>query len=412
MKHLFFLLSGLSLLLSSCSKDIVATFTASKTTASVEETITFTNQSENADHYNWKFGDGQSSTDKDPSHSYNAAGIYLAELVAFSKNEKKSDDASATITITETSDSTPVADFSANQTTILAGGSVNFFDLSTNSPTNWSWNFGDGGTSTLQNPSHTYTTAGNYTVSLTATNSYGSDTETKTDYITVNQSSMGSPCPGTPTVTDTDGNIYNTVQIGSQCWLAENLKVGTMINSSGGGQLQTDNGIIEKYCYNNASANCSTYGGLYEWNEMMQYSPSDNGAVGTTQGICPSGWHIPTDAEWKTLEMELGMSQTNADATGWRGTDEGGKLKEAGTAHWTSPNTGATDESGFTALPGGGRGYSNGDFYQMLSNGIWWSATESNSSNAWHMGLYYNYATVERYYYRKEYGYSVRCVKN
>ncbi|MBI4648201.1 MAG: hypothetical protein HY738_16860 [Bacteroidia bacterium] len=144
---------------------------------------------------------------------------------------------------------------------------------------------------------------------------------------------------GTPFTDSRDSKIYNTVLIGTQCWMAENLNFGTMINSTTGGQFQTDNAVIEKYCYSNNSANCSTYGGLYEWNEMMQYNPSDAGNPGTTQGICPSGWHIPTDAELTTLTDYLGGESV-----------AGGKMKEIGTTHWTSPNTGATNESGCTAL--------------------------------------------------------------
>ncbi|MBI4649431.1 MAG: hypothetical protein HY738_23240 [Bacteroidia bacterium] len=109
---------------------------------------------------------------------------------------------------------------------------------------------------------------------------------------------------------DRDGRIYNTKQIGSKCWMAQNLNIGTKINSTAGGQLQTNNGIIEKYCYSNNSANCDTYGGLYEWREMMQYASSDAGLTGTTQGICPAGWHIPTHHEWTTLERAICTSGT------------------------------------------------------------------------------------------------------
>jgi uncharacterized protein (TIGR02145 family) len=119
--------------------------------------------------------------------------------------------------------------------------------------------------------------------------------------------------------------------------MAENLNVGTKINSTSDGQLQTDNEILEKYCYNNDIANCNIYGGMYEWNEAMQYDTTEG-----AQGICPDGWHIPTDAEWTTLTTFLGGESV-----------AGGKMKEAGFAHWYSPNTGATNESGFTGLPGG-----------------------------------------------------------
>ncbi len=211
----------------------------------------------------------------------------------------------------------------------------------------------------------------------------------------------GIPCPGIPTVTDTEGNIYNTVQIGSQCWMAENLKVGTMINSTIGGQLQIDNGLIEKYCYDNNSSNCNIYGGLYEWNEMMQYNPSDAGNPGATQGICPYGWHIPTETEWKSLTDYLGGESV-----------AGGKMKEAGTTHWNSPNTSATNESGFTALPSGNRYYFSGSFSFISSHGYFWSATEYDIDDAWKRSLSYDGAGVFLIKDDKTSGRSVRCLKD
>ena len=206
------------------------------------------------------------------------------------------------------------------------------------------------------------------------------------------------------------GQSYNIVIIGDQCWMAENLNVGTMINSTSGGTNndgeQTDNGTIEKYCYDNNTSNCDTYGGLYQWDEMMQYV-----TTGGAQGICPTDWHLPTDDEWKTMEMYLGMTQSQADATEWRGTDEGGKLKETGQAHWWSPNTGATNSSGFTALPGGLRN-SSGSFHYLGTNGYWWSSTENSGTNAWSRSLFYGNDQVYRNYYDKTNGFSVRCLKD
>ena len=127
--------------------------------------------------------------------------------------------------------------------------------------------------------------------------------------------------------------------------MAENLRVGEMINSA---DEQIDNDTIEKYCMQNDTNNCSIYGGLYQWDELMSYTTTEG-----IQGICPDGWHIPSDQEIMELEVYLGMSQQDADITGFRGTNEGGKLKEAGFTHWTSPNTGATNESDqFPVIPG------------------------------------------------------------
>ena len=195
---------------------------------------------------------------------------------------------------------------------------------------------------------------------------------------------------------------YQTVIIGTQCWMKENLNIGLAIIGSSN---QTDNSIIEKYCYDNNTANCDTYGGLYQWDEMMQYVATEG-----TQGICPAGWHLPTDTEWKTMEMYLGMSQAQADATGWRGTDEGGKLKETGTTHWLSPNEGATNTSGFTGLPGGLRNLA-GTFVDLTYSG-YFRSTSGIGSHAWYRYLKYSNAQVYRDDVIHGYGLSVRCVQD
>lgn len=207
-------------------------------------------------------------------------------------------------------------------------------------------------------------------------------------------------------VTDIDGNTYQTVKIGDQWWMAENLKVTHYRNGDAIPNV-TDNTEWENlttgaYCnYNNNSSNAATYGRLYNW-----YAVSDS------RQIAPAGWHIPSDAEWKTLEMYLGMSQSEADGSvRWRGTDEGGKLKETGTSHWRSPNTGATNESGFSALPGGYRLYW-GTYFIMGGNAAFWSSTEYDSYGAWFRGLSYDKSDVYRRSYGKEYGFSVRCVRD
>jgi len=208
-------------------------------------------------------------------------------------------------------------------------------------------------------------------------------------------------CGVTPLIDIRDGQTYTTVQIGSQCWMAENLNIGTMINSVGN---QANNGTIEKYCYGNNTANCDEYGGLYQWDEMMAYSATQG-----VQGICPDGWHLPTDVEWCTLEQFVDPTIT-CSSTGWRGVDGGGKLKEAGTTHWQAPNTGATNSSGFTAFPGGHRD-TNGYFGNLTDHGYWWSSSEGGS-NAWRRDLTYDNAQVYRTSYSKNCGYSVRCIRD
>jgi uncharacterized protein (TIGR02145 family) len=153
--------------------------------------------------------------------------------------------------------------------------------------------------------------------------------------------------------------------------------------------------------YNNDPSTGSVYGKLYNWY-----------AVNDSRGLAPSGWHIPSDTEWKTLEKCLGMTQAEADNTGWRGTNEGGKLKETGTSHWKSPNTGATNESDFTTLPAGWRNYGNGSFYYLGDGSQFWTATANATLNAWHRQLIYNNSQILRNYIEKGHGFSVRCVRD
>ena len=214
---------------------------------------------------------------------------------------------------------------------------------------------------------------------------------------------------GQDTVTDIDGNVYQTIQIGEQLWMAENLQVthynnGDEIptgysNSEWADLDETETGAYAVY-YDNPS-NTETYGNLYNW-----YAVDDN------RGMCSEDWHIPTDEEIKVLEMYLGMSESEANSWGWRGTDEGGKLKEEGTAHWASPNTGATNESGFTALPGGSRFYYDGIYQNIGGLGYFWSCSEGDSSYAWIRLLSYNFSGIHRGNYNKRSGFSVRCVRD
>ena len=211
-------------------------------------------------------------------------------------------------------------------------------------------------------------------------------------------------CP--PSVTDYDGNVYQTVLIGDQCWMMENLKVTHYRNGDPIPNV-TDNGEWSElstgaYCeYDNDPANVETYGRLYNWY-----------AVDDSRSIAPEGWHVPSDCEWKDLEMYLGMSCSVADCTNWwRGTDEGDKLKEAGTVHWDPPNTG-TNESGFTALPGGDRTHS-GNFNGMGSSATFWcSSTEYSSGTAWLRRLGDTPKTVYRDDFNGRSGFSVRCVRD
>lgn len=323
--------------------------------------------------------------------------------------------AASEVTVSLISDEEPpVAAFSANPVSGTSPLLVMFTDESTNNPTAWEWDFGDGNSSVEQNPTHTYTDAGDYTVTLEAFNSTGSDIIIKQEYISVSASSgNGEPCPGVPSVTY-EGEVYPTVQIGTQCWMQKNLNVGTRINSNQGGFLQTDNGIIEKYCIQNEETNCDIYGGLYEWHEAMQYV-TDSSA----QGICPDGWHIPTDYEWEVMEGTVdslyGIGDIEWDATGWRGSNAGTRLKQEGHSLWepaSVPGFTGNNQSGFTALPGGYRREDGGHFFMVGYYAYFWTSTQLNIYGSYSRGLTYDYNTVYRKDNSLKHGFSVRCLKD
>ncbi len=240
-----------------------------------------------------------------------------------------------------------------------------------------------------KNMSHNYSTTGEYTVTMEIKDSKGLS-DTTTINVHVSGAEIG-------TVTDIDGNIYNTVKIGGQWWMAENLKVTHYQN---GDSIFHETGIIQwfmwsegVYCsYNNSTSNADTYGLLYNWY-----------AVNDSRNIAPAGWHVPSDEEWQEL-----VSTFSGDSIA------GGKIKEASLLYWHNPNLFATNCSGFTALPGGGRwGIADA---QLGEFAYFWSATESVFSGAWYYALHYTSPAIGRSDYSnvvsKKYGYSVRCVKD
>jgi uncharacterized protein (TIGR02145 family) len=208
----------------------------------------------------------------------------------------------------------------------------------------------------------------------------------------------------TGTVTDIDGNVYYTLTIGTQIWIAENLKTtryndGTAIPNVTVAETWAAL-ITGAYCdYNNTPANSTTYGRLYNW-----YTVDNNAATRVAsnggKNVCPTSWHVPSDAEWTTLTTYLGGEAV-----------AGGKLKETGTTHWLSPNTDATNETGFTALPGGMRhfsGYDNG----VGVEGAWKNSTDYSIAWGGLRYLFYNSAAVTGGYNDKQNGFSVRCIKD
>jgi uncharacterized protein (TIGR02145 family) len=195
-------------------------------------------------------------------------------------------------------------------------------------------------------------------------------------------------------VTDIEGNIYKTIVIGSQTWMAENLKTskyndGTSITTGLGGTAWQSNTSGAYAIYDNNAVNNTTYGKLYNWNAV------------NTGKLCPEGWHIPSDAEWTVLTSFLGGEDL-----------AGGKMKSTSLL-WPLPNDGATNESGFSGLPGGNR-YFNGSYTSIGFYGRWWSSTEYefDADLAWYRFLYYDYEDAGRSYFYKDYGLSCRCIKD
>jgi uncharacterized protein (TIGR02145 family) len=210
------------------------------------------------------------------------------------------------------------------------------------------------------------------------------------------------------TVTDIDGNTYQTVIIGNQEWMAENLRTGTYSDGTTIPNVTEDTVWTELNSgawsnYDHSPGNDATYGKLYNG-----YAAAD------PRNVCPLGWHVPTDAEWQQLESALGMPTDQLGQSGVvRGSAQnvGGKLKA--TILWAAPNTGATNESGFSALPGGSRNGGTGNFQFLVSNGYWWTATAYGAEYSWYryLGGSAN-AGIHRFSQPKLQGFSVRCVRD
>lgn len=197
-------------------------------------------------------------------------------------------------------------------------------------------------------------------------------------------------------ITDSRNNeTYRVVKIGNQIWMAENLKSTHYSNGdeiadgTGIGDISEANAPKYWFPYNDDLSNVVAYGRLYTWY-----------AINDSRNVCPSGWHVPTNSEWTELVDHLGGEFI-----------AGGKLKENGTLHWVSPNEGATNESGFTALPGGMRGY-GGPYGNMGYAGNWWSLSENTTIEAYSWGLSFNNESIYYGGSDKKVGFSIRCLKN
>jgi uncharacterized protein (TIGR02145 family) len=230
---------------------------------------------------------------------------------------------------------------------------------------------------------------------------------------------------GPSTVSDIDGNIYNTVSIGTQCWTVTNLRVrryndSTEIrfnNSGGSGGTTSQTWSVLNYgahtIYANDSvaspSNLTTYGYLYNWYAAKGIA---NAGSTTYKNICPTDWHVPTDGEWTSLIQFIVPTETiSATVIGSQSLTAGGKLKSTSTTLWQTPGFPGTDNYGFSALPGGGRN-DVGSFSSIRDNAFFWSATEDGSNDAWRRSLSNANSNVSRRDYSKTSGFSVRCLRD
>jgi uncharacterized protein (TIGR02145 family) len=194
---------------------------------------------------------------------------------------------------------------------------------------------------------------------------------------------------------DIDGNVYNPIQVGTQVWMKENLRTtrysnGDLIPTTTPVTLDIQSETTPKYQWvsDGNTGNVAVYGRLYTW-----YAATD------TRRVCPTGWHLPSDDEWTLLITYLGGE-----------TVAGGKLKETGVSHWTAPNTGATNETGFTALPGGYRGTAG--IYDITTDGYWWTTTEYSNSVSYYRFISSSVSEANRLSCPKNYGFSIRCLQD
>lgn len=347
------------------------------TTISVGQSINFKDKSlGNPNVWSWSFpgGNPSSSTEQNPTVSYSLPGSYAVTLKVANQNGSNTKKIADYIKV-ESTNQIPVADFTiSGSTSISEGANVNFFDASTNTPSTWSWSF-PGGTpssSIQKNPVISYQIPGTYDVSLNVSNQSGTSSTLKIGFITVNSSSNW-VC-GQPFIDPRDGQAYKTISIGGNCWMAENLKY-------------SNNGNVG-INYDNNSSNLGIYGRLYSFNELL-YSD-----------VAPPGWHVASMSEVDAMSKELFSIY---------GREEGGAMKSISNL-WSYPNLGATNASGFNALPGGR--YIDGVFSDLESNAYFWTSTPNGTNGGSFFLLNYNNASlgaggaIARYYN------SVRCVKN
>lgn len=336
----------------------------------------FDRSTNNPSKWNWEFGDGNKSAQQNPLHTYIAYGKYTVTLSVSSSTGTDMIKKVAFIDVSK-NDNAPEAGFTLEPSQGEAPLSVTFVDESTNNPTSWKWDFGDGTTSNSQNPVHSYVENGFFTVELKVDNSFGSASLTKTNIIKIPAEFV------LGTFTDNrDGTTYKTVTMGGQTWFAENLNYET----------------ASSWCYDDKPSNCNTHGRLYDWQ--------------TALNVCPEGWHLPDDEEWKVLEgamdTQFGAGSTEWDVSDFRGYDAGKRMKTS--SGWFEGGNGS-DAFKFEALPSGWRSF-YGAYYRLNAFTSYWTSSEKTSNSAMYRRLGYHSDQIGRHDDTKEFGYSVRCIKD
>ncbi len=388
---------------------VLSSITMSPSSANTGETCTLsavaTDQDGDNLTYTWSGDNGTFATTTGSSVQWTAPSTAGSYSVSCTVSDGEDND-TETLAIQVTENEAPViSSITASSSSIYPSETTTLTVVATDAEGDeltYTWSSAIGTFNTTAGTSIEWTApseGGEYNIECVVSDGYSTATDTITIMVII-----------TETVTDIDGNVYNTIKIGDQWWMVENLKVthykdGTPIPKvTGGSEWASLTSGAQCIYSNDSTSNLSTYGRLYNWY-----------AVDDSRNIAPEGWHVPTDEEWKELEMYLGMSQSEADDTGWRGTDEGDKLKEAGHVHWNEDEYGdinGTNESGFTALPGGYRSCYYGNYSSIGYGAYFWSSSEGNSSSAWSRRLGYLNSGMSRNYDYKAYGFSVRCVRD
>jgi len=321
---------------------------------------------------------------------------FIGLIIILSECKKDNDDLS------------PVADFIADSISVKTFSTVLLTDQSTNNPTSWLWDFGNGETSNNQNPYVIYKKPGIYSISLIVSNNYGLDTLIKTNYINVSLN--------TSTVIDYEGNVYKTIGIGDrwrmQWWMAENLKSryyadGTPLeNGTGKGSSFDDYSKKYFFVYMNEEESVDTWGLYYTWEAASRGAAVNyNTAPTIVQGVCPDGWHLPNDDDWNLLIFFVG------------GEDSAGiKLREQGYNHWSPtpqgyPEYKGTDDFAFTVLAAGMASSNGYGYYEMRKQALFWSSTNSEMFGDYYI-IEYDDKGMWSGGYLKNNGLCVRCLKD